>query len=183
MKRVFRDILLASVGFAAGAYFMHIRMRDEYQKFADAQIEDVRNHYNERQKKTDQLIEEEAQKKYLEYVSGPYRQGEDPEKPDREELVPLEIIEPDEFGGIDEYETSFLTYYADGILAYDSDGTTIDDIQKVIGSEALSALGKFMPDAIHVRNHNYRKDFEVLKVTSRYRNLYPGDAEEEDYED
>ena len=42
MKNWIRDILLVGAGFAAGAYFMHVRMRGEYQKFADAQIEDVR---------------------------------------------------------------------------------------------------------------------------------------------
>ena len=41
MKNWIRDILLVGAGFAAGAYFMHVRMREEYQKFADAQIEDV----------------------------------------------------------------------------------------------------------------------------------------------
>lgn len=41
MKNWIRDILLVGAGFAAGAYFMHVRMRGEYQKFADAQIEDL----------------------------------------------------------------------------------------------------------------------------------------------
>ena len=41
MKTWIHDILLVGAGFAAGAYFMHVRMRGEYQKFADAQIEDV----------------------------------------------------------------------------------------------------------------------------------------------
>lgn len=48
MKNWIRDILLVGAGFAAGAYFMHVRMRGEYQKFADAQIEDVREHYKKR---------------------------------------------------------------------------------------------------------------------------------------
>ena len=33
MKNWIRDILLVGAGFAAGAYFMHVRMRGEYQKF------------------------------------------------------------------------------------------------------------------------------------------------------
>lgn len=181
MKKLIRDILIAGAGFAAGAYFMHVRMRDEYQKFADEQIEDVRNHYAERQKHIDEKIEQEAQKKYLEYVSGPYRQEDDPETPDREPMVPVEIIEPDEFGALDEYETSFLTYYADGVLAYDSDGTKVDDVEQVIGEQALKALGKYMPDAVHVRNHKYHKDYEVLKVTTSYGKVY-SDPEEEDYD-
>lgn len=182
MNKIIRDILIASVGFAAGAYFMHVRMRDEYQKFADTQIEDVRNHYDAKCRDIDKKIEEEGQKKALEYITGPYRQQDEEEKPDQEPFEPTEIIEPDEFGGLDEYETSFLTYYADGVLAYDSDGTVEDDILDAIGPSALGMIGKFMPDAIHVRNHKRHKDYEVLKVTTRYRSLHP-DYEEEDYDD
>ena len=42
MKAWIHDILLIGAGFVAGAYFMHARMRNEYQKFADEQTADVR---------------------------------------------------------------------------------------------------------------------------------------------
>ena len=62
MKAWIHDILLVGAGFAAGAYFMHVRMRNEYQKFADEQIEDVRKHFEVSKKNLDKLVETEAQK-------------------------------------------------------------------------------------------------------------------------
>ena len=103
--------------------------------------------------------------------------------PDRPRLEPIEIIEPEEFGCDDEYETSFLTLYKDGVLAYDSDGSKVDDVEAVVGQKALDSIGKFMPDGIHVRNHNYHKDFEVVKALQNYADVYPDQVEEEDYDE
>ena len=111
-------------------------------------------------------------------MSGPYRQEEDPEKPTHEPLEAIEIIPSDEFGNEDDYETSFLTYYADGVMTYDSDGSRVEDIEKVIGPKALDNFGADEPDLVHVRNHNYRKDYEVLKVRNKYADLYPNSGEE-----
>lgn len=182
MKSWIRDIFLVSTGFAAGAFFMHCAMRKKYQAFADEQIADVCEHYKKREQTMDERVKEEAQKKAVELISGPYRQVDDPEKPDKPPLEPIEIIEPDEFGADDDYESSFLTLFADGVLAYDSDGTKVDNIEAVVGQKALDSMGKFMPDGIHVRNHTYHKDFEVVKALQNYADVYP-EREEEDYDD
>ena len=49
----------------------------------------------------------------------------------------IEVIEPDQFGELDDYETSFLTYYADGKLVFDTEDQPVDDddIPKIIGNE------------------------------------------------
>lgn len=183
MRNLAIDILLVGAGFAAGAYFMHVRMRKEYEKYAEAQIADVMEHFKKREENLDRQIKEEAQKQAVDLISGPYRQVSDPETPDKPPMEQIEIIEPDEFGCEDEYETSFLTLYADGVLAYDSDGSKVDDIEAVVGQKALDSIGKFIPDGIHVRNHRYRKDFEVVKALQNYADVYPDREEEEDYDE
>ena len=80
MKSWIRDIFLVSTGFAAGAFFMHCAMRKKYQAFADEQIADVREHYKKREQTMDERVKEEAQKKAVELISGPYRQVDDPGK-------------------------------------------------------------------------------------------------------
>lgn len=182
MRNLAIDILLVGVGFAAGAYFMHVRMRKEYEEYAEAQIEDVKEHFKKREENLDAKIKEEAQKQAVDLLTGPYRQVKDPETPDRPSLEPIEIIEPEEFGCDDEYETSFLTLYKDGVLAYDSDGSKVDDIEAVVGQKALDSIGKFMPDGIHVRNHTYHKDYEVVKALQNYADVYL-EREEEDYDE
>lgn len=182
MRNLAIDILLVGVGFAAGAYFMHVRMRKEYEEYAEAQIADVQEHYKMRKEQLDKMIDDAAQKKAVDLLTAPYRQVKDPETPDRPSLEPIEIIEPEEFGCDDEYETSFLTLYKDGVLAYDSDGSKVDDIEAVVGQKALDSIGKFMPDGIHVRNHTYHKDYEVVKALQNYADVYR-EREEEDYDE
>ena len=183
MRNLAIDILLVGAGFAAGAYFMHVRMRKEYEKYAEAQIADVQEHYKMRKEQLDKMIDDAAQKKAVDLISGPYRQVSDPETPDRAPMEPIEIIEPDEFGCEDDYETSFLSLYADGVLAYDSDGSKVEDIEAVVSQKALDSIGKFLPDGIHVRNHRYHKDFEIVKVLQNYKDAYPDREEEEDYDE
>lgn len=92
----------------------------------------------------------------------------------------IEVIEPDQFGELDDYETSFLTYYADGKLVFDTEDQPVDDddIPKIIGNEALDRIGEFAPSAVHVRNHNYHKDYEILRV----RENWPGNHDDEEDE-
>ena len=53
-----------------------------------------------------------------------------------------------------------------------------DDIPKIIGNEALDRIGEFAPSAVHVRNHNYHKDYEILRV----RENWPGNHDDEEDE-
>lgn len=181
MKKLIHDALLFAGGFAAGVCTMHFLMRDSYKKHADAMIEDAREHFKQREQEIDTAIEQRANEKAYDLVSGPYRQVPDPEEPTHEPLEAIEIIPGDEFGMEDEYETSFLTYYADGILTFDSDGSRVEDINKVVGPKALDSFGaEDEPDLVHVRNHNYHKDYEILKVRNRYADLYPDSGEEDE---
>ena len=61
MNRTIRDVLLFGAGFAAGAYVMHTVFRTKYQEYADAQIDDVRDHYRKKEADLDAMIEEKAQ--------------------------------------------------------------------------------------------------------------------------
>ena len=176
MNKTLRDILLFTAGFAGGAYFMHSLFRNKYQEYADKQIEDVRNHYKQKEADMDREIDKKATQKSFEQLAGKYRTESDPEQIVHE---PIEIIQPDNFGENDDYETSFLTYYADGVLAFDGEDQPVDeyDIPKLIGTEALNHFGEFMPCAIHVRNNNYHKDYEIMQVRQNWRDLYPEEDE------
>ena len=96
------------------------------------------------------------------------------------EHAPIEIIEPDQFGEDDEYETRFLSYYADGKLVYDGEAEPLDeeDVKKTVGTEALTHIGEFMPSAIHVRNHNYHKDYEIMQVRQNWSDIDPNEEDE-----
>ena len=69
MNRTIRDVLLFGAGFAAGAYVMHTVFRTKYQEYADAQIDDVRDHYRKKEADLDAMIEEKAQQKSMEQLT------------------------------------------------------------------------------------------------------------------
>lgn len=177
MNKTIREVLIFAAGFAGGAYFMHTALLKKYQEYADKQIEDVRDHYWRKEAEMDKVIEEKATQKSFEQLTGKYRTESDPEPAAHEEI---EIIQPDDFGSEDDYETSFLSYYADGKLVFDGEDKAVDeeDIPKIIGTEALKHFGEYMPSAIHVRNNNYHKDYEILQVQQNWADLNPDEEEE-----
>lgn len=157
---------------------MHTLFRNRYQEYADQQIRDVREHYQQKEADLEQVIEDRATAKSMEQLAGKYRTESDPEMETRHE--PIEIIEPDEFGENDDYETRFLSYYADGKLVYDNEDEPLDeeDVRNTIGTEALKHIGEFMPSTIHVRNHNYHKDYEILQIRQNWSDLHPDEEDE-----
>lgn len=78
------------------------------------------------------------------------------------------VIEPDEFGTIDDYDTRFLTYYADKVLT-DQWDNIIRDVENTIGRDSLNHFGEYdEPDIVHVRNERLKTDYEVAAVTTNY---------------
>lgn len=151
MKNAMRDILLFGAGFAAGAYFMHTMMRRAYDEKYRKEAQDLKAHWEKREANLDEEVEKKANQKGFELAMGPYRTESDPEDIRKPEQA-IEIIEPDEFGADENYETSFLSFYADGKLVFDGEDEPMDedDISRAIGDEALKHFGEFMPNTIHV---------------------------------
>lgn len=94
-----------------------------------------------------------------------YEEGDAGETTDDEEEEP-EIITPDEFGELN-YETVYLTYYADAVLATELDDV-VEDIESTIGRNAILHFGEYEEDIVHVRNHQLRVDYEVTSDSRSY---------------
>ncbi len=76
------------------------------------------------------------------------------------------VIPPEDFGNDDDYSEVTLTFYADGILA-DEDDVIIENVEEVVG-DALSHIGKYEDDAVHVCNKNIKVYYEILEVEESY---------------
>ena len=105
MKNAMHDILLFGAGFAAGAYFMHTVMRRAYDEKYRKEVQDLKAHWEKREANLDEEVEKKANQKGFELAMGPYRTESDPEDIRKPEQA-IEIIEPDEFGADENYETS-----------------------------------------------------------------------------
>lgn len=178
MNKAIHDILLFAAGFGAGALTMHYFFQKKYETYYSKRYEADRENLRQKEADMDKTIEEKATQKSFEQLAGKYRTESDPE--DIVDHDPIEIIEPDQFGELDDYETSFLTYYADGKLVFDTESVPVDedDIPKIIGTEALKHFGEFAPSSIHVRNNNYHKDYEILKVRENWSDVHDFEEDE-----
>ena len=79
----------------------------------------------------------------------------------------VRVISPYDFDTLDDYKIVELTYYADGVLE-DEDGDIVDDVEELIGSEALGSFGEYEDDAVFVRNDYLETDIQILKDYRTY---------------
>ena len=84
---------------------------------------------------------------------------------DEEVFVPeednIEIIAPEEYGEMRDYDQETLYYLRDKILV-DTQGHVIENIGDYIGHDALNEFGAFgEADSVYVRNHRNEMDIAV----------------------
>ena len=84
---------------------------------------------------------------------------------DFEEFVPeedeIEIIAPEEYGELSDYDQETLYYLRDKILV-DTQGHVIENIGGYIGHDALNEFGAYgEADSVYVRNHHNQMDVAI----------------------
>ena len=85
----------------------------------------------------------------------------------------IEVIPPDEYGyngDNDEYidyDLLSFTYYANGVLADDGD-FPIENVEAVIGPDALDSFGEWEDDRVFVRNDDRKCYYEILRDLDDY---------------
>lgn len=83
----------------------------------------------------------------------------------------IEIIAPEEYGDkFYGYYKDTLYWYADGILADESDNIVID-INNTIGPDALKTFGRYEEDATYVRNHAKETDYEIRLCERKFNTI------------
>ena len=85
------------------------------------------------------------------------------------EAIPY-VIDPEEYGEDDDYETLTLTYYSDDVLV-DEDDEPVENREEVIGNESLKRFGEFEADAVFVRNERLKCDYEILRDNRKYSDI------------
>lgn len=87
------------------------------------------------------------------------------------------VISPAEFGDDETHETETLLYFDDGILT-DSEYIPIEDVERMVGSQALTTFGMYEEDAVYVRNDEHLMDYEILRDLRKYRDVASDPPEE-----
>lgn len=177
----------AGLGAAAAWYFL----KTKYEAIAQEEIESVKETYAKREEESNKKTEpetepepDEATKKrlarnkpdisvYTKQIeklkyTGYFDEEESEEEHVEESRVMQEhpyVIPPEEFGEFDDYETLSLYYfvgYPDEKVLADEDYEIIEDVDNIVGVDALTHFGEYEEDSVYVRNDVLRCDYEIL---------------------
>lgn len=89
-----------------------------------------------------------------------------------EDTIPTKpfVVKPEDFGDIVEYEIVTLKYFSDGALI-DEDNEVVEDVEFIVGLDALRMLDKYDTDSVYVRNDVKETYYEVIYDERRYDDL------------
>ena len=168
MNNKLANFLMFAAGATIGSVVTWKLVKDKYEHMAREEIAEMRDYYYKKKA--------EAERAEYEDIASAYT-STDINKPEvdiveeGEEVDSVEpyVISPEEYGQND-YDMFSYTYYADGVLADEAD-EVIEDIDDVIGIDALSHIGEEVPNAVYVRNDNNMADYEILKSPERYSDI------------
>lgn len=162
--------LIFTAGAVLGAVSAVAMVKEKYESLAQIEIETIRRYYKEKMKKEEKVEEPVQEEKKYEDITNNYKGNTVEEKPfiqKGDEIVdPYDIpyiINSEEFGEEEEYDTMTLTYFTDKVLVDDVDDV-IEDQDTVVGLENLKIFEEFPGcTTIYVRNDIWKTDFEIIK--------------------
>ena len=164
MNKTLINALVFVAGAAVGSLVTWKLAKTKYERIAQEEIDSVKEVFSKRVREEEprkehvEKIEREDKREYEKKLDAlGYSHHE--EEGEAEATEYLEIISPEEFGTIN-YETVYLSYYADHILADEVD-EVVEDVEGTVGGYALTRFGEYEDEVIHVRNHKSMTDYEV----------------------
>lgn len=187
MKNYMNNVLVFAAGAAIGSAVTWKLLKTKYEKLANEEIAKANDIYKETSGdvETEDVSDEDEDEDISSYKSilenNNYAGGIS-----REEAKKMKkpyIIPPEDCGDYIEYDVYNLTYYADGILADDMDEPMdMDDVEKVIGLDALDHFGEYEDDSVYVQNDETNSYYCILKDPRTYSDAMnddPHQAEDE----
>ena len=170
-----KETLIFAAGTAIGAAAAWTMLKNKYRQFAEEEISSVKEAF--RSKSDKDLYKSDKQDESIsegkdEYETIVKRKGysnKEMETTVMKKIRPY-VIPPEQFDEIDEYDTVTLSYYADGILADETD-TPIDNIDSVVGFDSLKTFGRYEDDSVYVRNDMKKCDYEILRDERKYMDI------------
>ena len=189
MSNILRDSLFFISGAAIASFITYKVIEKKFKDIADEEIESVKAMYErkldkEKQEKNNEVKNETDTNDNPNKVINPYSSlvndlGYSNKKEEKkvDTRYDIEVIPPEDFGEYD-YKCESLTYYADGVLAYEND-EVVTNVEQLVGPNALNTFGEYEDDSVFVRNHDLELDFEILLDTRKYSDVVPSTSVED----
>ena len=176
-----KGLFIFAAGVVAGAVAGAYLVKDKVMADAKQEIEEVREYYKSKKetKKEEKPVEEKEETKVEEKeeyqeITRKYTNYNKIEETPKQAVNDMPyMINPEDFGEEEGYDTLTLTYFADRVLVDDVDDV-IDDPDPVVGLENLKVFDEFNASAIYVRNDIWKTDFEILKDDWEWKDIEAG---------
>lgn len=190
------------VGGAGVYYGMNETLKDGYRRAVEEEIRQVKDHYKivhskDQFETPEEMLEarrEETEDEYekrialysLETDAKAWTAADDPavidyttRKPKEEPKMPSEgkayPINFEQFDGEEtHYSKDTLTYFKGDDVVADENDERIEDIEGIIGAEALSHFDEFSLETVYVRNDRLSSDFEIVLDKGRFSEVVEG---------
>lgn len=170
-------VVAFALGAAIGSLVTYKLLKTKYEQMVEQETKAAKEYYSDRRPKpvepeTTEQEDAEVIRDYTKIIRA-YNPEYEPVVKDRKEESDVRkpyVISPDEFGEKDGYVIFSLTYYADGVLTDEND-EPIDDIEGMIGKDALNSFGQYEDDSVFVRDDKCKIDYEILRDSERYEDL------------
>ncbi len=180
---VFIAGMIIGVGFGAAGTYSYFK--DKYEKLAEEDFNSRRVFDEDKKNKSEESVTEKTadsrtvdKPSITEYVERLQREGyvdynDIQDTKQKQEVVadgPY-VIQPSDFGELDDYEKISLTYTADGVLL-DDINEIVDDIEETVGEDSLEHFGEYEDDSVYVRNDAKKCDYEILLDQRTYQEIF-----------
>lgn len=174
------ELIIFAIGAAAGSVVTYALMKRKQNiaEYEDYYVEDEVKEEKPESACTKKNEEEKTNESNMVQYNKIVKQysGSDEKKEEKEqEVEDMErpyVISVNEYAEIEEYETETLYYYADDVLT-DEEDNIIDDVDDIVGEEALKEFDRNPDcDSVYVRNDARQTDYEILRDFNNYSDKY-----------
>ena len=191
MKDILSKLFIFAAGAGIGSAVTWKLVKSKYEQIAQEEIDSVKEYYHDKydDKDDSEPVEEWPNILHIEEVN----EGFKTEKPDLKDYANMikeaayatevaterpYVIQPLEYGEMDDYETRSLVHYNDGVLV-DENGEVVEDVDHVVGGGYDAHIGDYEEDAVHIRNDVTKTDYEVLADPRNYADIEYDDSHPE----
>lgn len=192
-KDLLNKLLIFAAGSVIGSAVTFVVMKRKYESY-EWEEEYIEDQEEEPQEKEEEPVEEKAGKllnegfreglksvkrenmiQYNKILNdNEYSSGED--KKEAKDVEKPYMITVDEYAELGDYNTESLYYFEDGVLTDESENI-IDDVEDIVGDEALAKFDEEEVDSVYVRNDARKTDYEILRDMGNYYDKYPREDE------
>jgi len=166
------------VGAGIGSVVTWKLLEEKYKKLADEEIASVVETFKNREKNNKKNIKEKVED--ILSKNEPIEKVEeiiDNNKYTNDNIKKPYVIAPEEFGEDNSYGTKTLTYYADNILTDEIDNPITEDLDIMLGPDALSHFGEYEDDSVYIRDEINEIDYQILKSEKYFSKIPRGRAD------